>query len=383
MSITVNEVLKLDILNKFEVVAGKNGLYKKIKNVAVWDYETGDLIKQNFRAGDFALSTLVAIKDDINQLYDSVEKMAEIGITCLAIKNIYFDYIPIEVIKFANKNDFPLMLFSDTFTEDIIVEVNKAITIKNEQDNLSLQVDKILYDNLNAVSIKKLAYNININFKEINIVAYCKKKKDKKTGTGKFLNEKMQDDYSRLIEYNDGYLVINTFKEADIENIESIILRRLEWLGFSHKEYIIGVGDIHNSLTELDKSIQESLYAFKHSKIYNKEISFFRGIGLDRVFIPILDNPWVQKYYNEAIDPLIQYDKNNDTELLKTATKYVENNGDIKATAEELFQHGNTIRYRIEKIKKIINAHCKEEHFYEELAVSVRIYKLLNNDLKK
>ena len=138
---------------------------------------------------------------------------------------------------------------------------------------------------------------------------------------------------------------------------------------------------MHENLTSLNNSIQESLYAFKYSMIYKKDISFFHEIGINKMILPILDNPWVLKYYNKMIEPLIVYDKNNETELLKTAVKYVENNRDIKATAEELFQHGNTVRYRIDKINKIFSEHCKSEHFYEELAVSVRIYTLLNGSL--
>ena len=381
MAITVKEALELDILKGFEVIAGKNGLIKDITNVAIWDYERGELLKENFRAGDFALSTLVAIKDDINELYESVKRMIDIGITCLGIKNIYFDYIPENVINLANKNNFPIMLFSDTFTEDVIVQVNRAITKKKKCENLAFQVDKILYDNLNGEAIKRIAYNINVNFKEINIVAYCKRKNSTLNGVGEFSHDEMQDNHSKVVPYKDGYLVINTFENIDYDDIENIIKRRLEWLGFSHKEYIIGVSNIYNRLKNLDKSIQESLYAFKHSKTYKKEISFFKKIGLNRVFIPILDNPWVKKYYNEVIEPLIKYDKSNDSELLKTAIKYIENNGDIKTTAEELFQHGNTVRYRIDKINKIISAHCKDEHFYEELAVGVRIYTLLSNPL--
>ncbi|WP_040328298.1 PucR family transcriptional regulator [Clostridium ihumii] len=381
MAITVKEALELDILKGFEVIAGKNGLIKDITNVAIWDYERGELLKENFRAGDFALSTLVAIKDDINELYESVKRMIDIGITCLGIKNIYFDYIPENVINLANKNNFPIMLFSDTFTEDVIVQVNRAITKKKKCENLAFQVDKILYDNLNGEAIKRIAYNINPNFKDVNIVAYCKRKSSTLDGIGEFSHDDMQDNHSKVIPYKDGYLVINTFESIDYNDIENIIQRRLEWLGFSHKEYIIGVSNIYNKLKNLDKSIQESLYAFKHSKTYKKEISFFKKIGLNRVFIPILDNPWVKKYYNEVIEPLIKYDKSNDSELLKTAIKYIENNGDIKTTAEELFQHGNTVRYRIDKINKIISAHCKDEHFYEELAVGVRIYTLLSNPL--
>jgi predicted transcriptional regulator len=138
MAITVYEALELEILKGFKVIAGKKGLSNKITHVAVWDYETGDLIAENFSQGDFALSSLVAIKDSIEELYGIVERMIAVGISCLAIKDIYFKHIPDEVIKLADKKHFPIMIFSNTFTEDVIVYVNKAIDEKEEYENLAL-----------------------------------------------------------------------------------------------------------------------------------------------------------------------------------------------------------------------------------------------------
>ncbi|WP_027623153.1 PucR family transcriptional regulator [Clostridium lundense] len=381
MALTVQEALELDILKGFEVIAGKKGLSNEITNVAIWDYEIGDLIAKNFRRGDFALSTLVAIKDGLEELYEIVERMIEVGVSCLAIKNIYFNYIPDEVIKLGNEKNFPIMIFSDTFTEDVIVHVNKAINEKNEYKNLELKIDNILYDNLNDSSIKKIAHNININFKEKNVVAFCKKKNRKLINRKDFFDNDMEQHSSKVIPYKDGYIFINTFEELKRENINDVILRRLRWCGFTEKEYVIGVSGLHEDLGNLNNSIQESLYAFKYSITYKKDIAFFKEIGINKIILPLIDSPWVLKYYNEVIEPLIMYDKNNETELLKTAVKYIENNGDIKATAKELFQHDNTIRYRIDKIDKIMSEKFKSEHFYEELAVAVRIYTLLKSHL--
>ncbi len=47
----------------------------------------------------------------------------------------------------------------------------------------------------------------------------------------------------------------------------------------------------------------------------------------------------------------MEYDREHGTDLLKTAEAYVMYKGDFKETAKFLFQHGNTIRYRIEKNK--------------------------------
>ncbi len=382
MAITVNEALELEILKGFKVIAGKKGLSNKITHVAVWDYEIGDLIAENFSQGDFALSTLVAIKDGIDQLYGIVERMITVGISCLAIKNIYFNYIPSDVIKLADEKHFPLMMFSDTFTEDVIVYVNKAINENKEYENLALKIDNIIYNNLNDLNIKKIALKININFKEKNIVAFCKKKNSKFRRVIENVSDReMEEAFSKVIPYKQGYILINTFEEAEQKDIYKTIFRRLKWQGFTQEEYIIGVGRLHEHLGSLNNSIQESLYAFKYSMIYKKNISFFYEIGINKIIMPIIDSPCVLKYYNEMIEPLILYDKNNETELLKTAVKYIENNGNIKATSEELFQHGNTVRYRINRINEIFNENCKIEHFYEELAVAIRIYALFNNSL--
>lgn len=381
MAITVEEALSLDILKDFKVVAGKKGFHNKIKHVAVWDYETCELIAENFSPEDFALTTLVAIKDRIDELYGAVETMIEVGISCLAIKNIYFDYIPDEVLKLADKNNFPIMTFENTFTEDVIVSANRAIDEKREYDNLALKVDDILYKDLNDISIKRIARRINVNFKEKNIVAFCKKKNSKLAVIKSFSDKEMDEAFSKIIPYKDGYILINTFEEVNEKDIDNVILRRLKWWGFTEKDYVIGISDLHEKLGDIGKSIQESLYASKYSMLYKKSISFFDEIGVNKIILPTLDNPWIIKYYKEMIEPLIDYDKNHETELMNTALKYVENNGDIKATAEELYQHSNTIRYRIERISKILNENCRTKHFYEELAVAVRIHKLLSGSL--
>ena len=380
MHLTIGEALELEILDGFKVLAGRKGLSNPILNVAVWDYETGDLIEENFRRGDFVLSSLVAIKDNIGALYENFQLLIDVGISALAIKPIYVDEIPEDVIKLAEKNNIPLMVFIETFTEDIIVEINKAIVEKEGYQKLTMKIDDILFLNLNEDSIRGIARKINPHFMENNMVAFCRKK-SKTKGMINFSKEEVEEIGCKVIPFKNGHLVINTFEKYDSKEIGKTMFRRLEWLGFTQKDYVIGVSGLYERLGNLNYSINESLYAFRYAKIYKRDISFFNDIGINRIILPIMDNPWVMKYYNGMVEPLLAYDRENETELLKTAIIYIENNGDIKATAEELFQHGNTIRYRLDRINKIVSENFNCEHFYEELAVMVRIYRMLKSDL--
>ncbi|MBI6875418.1 PucR family transcriptional regulator [Clostridium aciditolerans] len=382
MSITIHEALEFESFKGFKIIAGNKGLSNKITNVGILDYEMGGLIEENFIEGEFVISTLMVIKDNIEELYKIVEKMISVKISGLAIKSVYFNTIPDEVIELADKNFFPIMIFSDTYFEHIITEVAKAIEDRKENEALSLKIDNILYSNLDNLIIKKIAHEINRNFKEKNIVAFCKRKgKEKLIHTKIFFSKEDYKSLNKIIPYKDGYIFINTFEKISSKEAKKLIVKRLEECGITAKEYIIGVSSLYKKLGELNNSIKESMYSFKYSIAYKKDISFFDEIGVNKILIPLIDNPWVLKYYNEIIEPLIVYDENNDTELLRTAVKYIENNGDIKTTAKELFQHSNTIRYRIERINKILNENYDNTHFYEELAVAIRIYNLLNNML--
>jgi DNA-binding PucR family transcriptional regulator len=76
----------------------------------------------------------------------------------------------------------------------------------------------------------------------------------------------------------------------------------------------------------------------------------------------------------------MNYDKNKGTDLLNTAIVYVESEGNINTTSEKLFQHKNTIRYRIRKINELLGSNQVEGMAYETLAIAIRLY-LINSRL--
>lgn len=382
MSITIGEALELESLKSFKVVAGKRGLDNEIIKVGILDHESDEQIRNDFSSGEFVITNLLQMKDNINDLYRSIEAMIYVGISGLAIKDIYFSTIPDEVIELANKAAFPIMMFSGTFIEDVITSVMNAIKERNESNVLSLKIDNILYNNLDSVIIKKIAYEINGNFKEQNIVAFCRRK----DGVKAFLPNSFSSIHenkpsTKIVPYKEGIIFINTFDNIDQNKAAETIIKRLEILGVSSDKYIIGISNLYEKLGELNFSINESMYAIKCCKIYNKEFMQFNQIGVNKILLPIIDNPWIYKYHDEILEPIIVHDNKYKTELLKTAIIYIENNGDIKRTAAELFQHTNTIRYRIEKIGEILNKRCNCTHFYEELAIAIRIYNIINTPL--
>ena len=64
---------------------------------------------------------------------------------------------------------------------------------------------------------------------------------------------------------------------------------------------------------------------------------------------------------------LAGYDDEHGTELVRTAEALVNWHGDVKAIAEELHQHPNTVRYRMRKMKAVLGIPHEDDKVFINL----------------
>jgi sugar diacid utilization regulator len=117
--------------------------------------------------------------------------------------------------------------------------------------------------------------------------------------------------------------------------------------------------------------------ALKYCAIYDKAICHFESMGIDSFLIPLKGNPWSHNYSQVIISKIIENNKNN---MLDTVKKYIQLGGDIKKVAKEMYQHENTIRYRLERLKEILNFTGSDMEFFCELSLAVKIYLIENRE---
>ena len=81
----------------------------------------------------------------------------------------------------------------------------------------------------------------------------------------------------------------------------------------------------------------------------------------------------------KAVAILQEYDDKYTSNLLETMSIYVQEHGEISAVAGRLFQHPNTIRYRLKKARELLVPVFGERDFYEQLFITLRLqlYKKL------
>lgn len=380
MKLTVGDVLELEAFSRFQLVAGGKGLSREITSVGMLDYELGDMVDKNFGPGELVVSTLVGIKDDLAQLEDIVKRLIRGRTAGFAIKRIYLEDVPEAVVKICNEAAYPLFLFDVTFFELLITGVNDALKAQGEQDEQEGQIDRLLTSDMNKYGIRKAAMAINRSFKDSVYVAYVQG--DFKTNSSLIGSLNGLSRSMRCFTYKKGYLLIASSELDQPQLAEGLVKSALAF--FPKKEARIGYSELGLKLEKLDVAIHEAIFAAEAAQRYEVLELKYTDLGLDRLLMPVKDNPWVMAYYESIVDPILHYDLKNGTELMKTAVVFILSGGDIKLTAEKLYQHGNTVRYRMERVRQIVmgddSPNSSYMSFYEVLASGVRLHLIYTGE---
>lgn len=385
--IRMSELLKLECTENFKILAGENGLHKEVSGLGILEYETNENMKVLFSKGDLILTTLFFAKNDKAFAEESIIKLMDnVNISGLAIKSIFYDDFSDNVKNHANKRAIPLFVFEDTFFEDIIVSISEMIKSKKYNCRLEESVNRIIKHEVGKTTVKEVAKEINNSFYNNIICAYCMEKYYKDNGNiikildilrvsrNKYLNRIS----TSIFKYESGILLIYSFENEKKSLAKDELIKTIEALMIKNDEFYIGISDIHYNISALNICIKKCIYASISCKNHNMSCCDFKDTGIDKILIPLKDNYWTSSFYKDIIGPIIRYDNEYNTDLLTTAIAYIQNKGKVGETSKELYQHRNTIRYRLENIKQIIGITEKEDDFYEQLYFAIKLYLLVN-----
>jgi hypothetical protein len=375
MSVQLKELLSLEILNEFSIVAGLGGLTRRINKVGILDYEFGDVINSNFKEGELVLTNLMLIKEDISQLEDIIRRLIDSGTGGLAIKKLYFDTLPEAVIDLANAYDFPIFFYQSVYYEDIITEL---VTYINNADRLSDQVvyiKKLKSEALETRDVQQMAYKLNPEFKPYVCAVMVRwKNVSDAEGYSAYHASQILGRHHVCLKENTCMYILMSFDDTDVKHatVESAISS----LGVDGMKAYVGyssVRPIEFANTALIEADHANLY---HQMMGGDSLQSFETLGLYQILMPLYKEPYMELHYMKIAGPILDYDARHGSDLMKTATAYIESGCDIKQTAKELFQHGNTIRYRLERIRSILEDVCESRFVDQELTIAVRIHKL-------
>lgn len=376
--LTVMELLSFPLFRNFRLVSGYGGLYNQVKGTGIFEWETTSDVERNFVEGEFVVTTLSMSRDDASQAETSIRTLIDKRVSAVAIKDVYYRGISGELKAYSDAHHVPVFFFSETFFDDIIYTIKNALLTYSRDDNRDEQLEFLLDGSCPPEQRRKKAKEINPFFHSSVICCYGSLKKHsqwRKEAAPPPMDP--EETVYSVIEYKQGLLVIYTAKDPapDQSGLEEKLINFLEQSGLRKSLCRIGISTPAKGLENLGTAIQESLYANSSCLLNQSEGLRFRDSGLDRVLFPMADSLWTRKYYESLLKGIMEYDARHGAKLMETLMEYAENGGDINLTAQKMFQHSNTIRYRIDKARKLL-ALGDDAGSFAQLYLLARLHKI-------
>jgi PucR family transcriptional regulator, purine catabolism regulatory protein len=130
---------------------------------------------------------------------------------------------------------------------------------------------------------------------------------------------------------------------------------------------------------DLYRAGAEALLAANVAEAQGDEALAFEETGAYRLLLPAMseDPRELQRFYDETVAPLVAYDEEYETELLRTLESFLEADGSIANTAERLFTHRHTIRYRLERVRDLSGHDVGSSDGRERLSLGLKAMRVL------
>jgi len=178
--------------------------------------------------------------------------------------------------------------------------------------------------------------------------------------------------------YEDKIVCIISVEKSDMKKVLNLVTHTREELKkyFSPLHIDFGLGNCYNGLSQLHKSYHEAIKVLNfNKKSKGAKKLYYKNLGIFRLLMEI-DANILNDFYKDTLLPVIQYDKTHSMDLVKTLEVFLATNN-LKKTADILFLHRHTVRYRLNKIKKLTNLDPFNQEDQKTLYIALLISDML------
>ncbi|MDD3339930.1 MAG: PucR family transcriptional regulator ligand-binding domain-containing protein [Lachnospiraceae bacterium] len=389
-----------------KLVAGESGIGRNIRWIYFADcvqcLEQGFDVAQLIHGEELVIVTNASLTDDDEKIVDMIRTMQDKNIAGFAINE---GQISKCVQDYCNELELPLFELSvNLHLIDLSQIVCKALVQEESNANSRERIlSSILYsEGLNVEELMEQAnyLGVNLSGKYRAIVMQMHEPEG-------LPNEKKRVDEGRQFEMRENIkkMIKNEYRAYGLGNMlilsqigtavmlipADLFSRNLLVLildNIIHKiesayqlQVKAGVGTAYEYIEDFKKSFQEAKSTLGISKIATQEekVYFYENLGIYSLITQITNGKFLDDYVESRIGKLIKADQMQEGELCETLETYLMHNCNANATAEALFIHRNTMRYRMDKIKRILDDDLSDMSVFLELKLAFAIRRYREN----
>ena len=130
---------------------------------------------------------------------------------------------------------------------------------------------------------------------------------------------------------------------------------------------------------DLHRAGAEALLAANVAEARGLPSLSFEETGAYRLLLPAMseDPAELQGFFDETVATLVAYDEQYETELVRTLETFLDADGNVARTAEKLFTHRHTIRYRLDRVRELSGLDVASSDGRERLSLGLKAMRVL------
>ena len=145
--------------------------------------------------------------------------------------------------------------------------------------------------------------------------------------------------------------------------------------------FSIGHSRVASDAVDLHRAGHEAMLAANVAEARQDEVSVlaFEDTGAYRLLLPAMseDPAELQRFYDETIAPIVAYDEQYETELVLTLETFLDADGNVAGSAQRLFTHRHTVRYRLERVRDLTGHDVGSTDGREKLSLGLKAMRVL------
>jgi sugar diacid utilization regulator len=168
-------------------------------------------------------------------------------------------------------------------------------------------------------------------------------------------------------------------EEATAARAAEAVLHEME-AGLAGYTFALGRSRVTAEPAELPRAASEALLAANVAQGSSDGAALaFDQTGAYRLLLSAMsENPSeLQRFYAETVEPLVAYDEQYETELVRTLETFLEADGNVAGTAQRLFTHRHTIYYRLERVRELSGLDVSSSDGREKLSLGLKSMRVL------
>lgn len=346
------------------LIAGKTG----INNVIGWTQRVesiSELEEQDMQCTAYTLAVTAAsmlVEGEEKAFVETLIKLEYCGLIVFGDRQSRF--IDEEVMSLCNKKNFPLILMKK---DSLVGELQREyITIVENDRFAGNTVSKVFAAVLEGKAkienhehlLSERGFRFDARY--TCIVLYAEEKRQ-------YIELQKMREWNRFLNYAVRSIGVYTsfqmkqyqviiIKDVELEIIKKVMISFTKTLNRNHVGIVteIGIGDSVNGLKHIQQSYYSAVAAVRKACTDLVSPTVFRDIGIYQLLLTVRDDEYVKGFIRDQLGPLIEYDRDNGSDLLETLKQYLFCNCSVNYVAETMHLHRNTVNKRIQLIKYLL-----------------------------